>query len=84
MGLIASPGAGGVNGISVAESAYTNGTSATESHRVYVPVLIIGGGPTGLLQAHLLSRLGGKYAGTLRSTKTLDPGAETHSPVIAH
>jgi hypothetical protein len=26
-----------------------------------VPVLIVGGGPTGLLQAHLLSQLGGTF-----------------------
>ena len=28
---------------------------------IEVPVIIIGGGPAGLLQAHLLSQLGGKY-----------------------
>lgn len=28
---------------------------------VDVPVLIIGGGPTGLLQGHLLSKLGGSF-----------------------
>ena len=32
-----------------------------EPARVDVPVVIIGGGPAGLLQAHLLSQLGGKY-----------------------
>lgn len=29
------------------------------SNRVTIPVLIIGGGPAGLLQAYLLSQLGG-------------------------
>jgi ribulose 1,5-bisphosphate synthetase/thiazole synthase len=28
---------------------------------IEVPVLIVGGGPSGVLQALLLSRLGGKY-----------------------
>jgi NADH dehydrogenase FAD-containing subunit len=27
-----------------------------------IPILIIGGGPTGLLLAHLLSELGGQYS----------------------
>ena len=33
---------------------------------VDVPVVIIGGGPTGLLQAHLLSKLGGSLVRSLR------------------
>jgi len=27
-----------------------------------IPILIVGGGPTGLLLAHLLSKLGGQYS----------------------
>ena len=36
-------------------------TVPQESVPVNVPVLIIGGGPAGLLQAYLLSQLGGQY-----------------------
>jgi hypothetical protein len=43
--------------------AHINGSSScrTDATTVDVPVLIIGGGPAGLLQGHLLSRLGGWY-----------------------
>lgn len=34
-----------------------------DSPSVDIPVLIIGGGPTGLFQAHLLSQLGGTLRG---------------------
>lgn len=46
----------------------TSGQTAADSdgNTVDVPVVIIGGGPTGLFQAHLLSQLGGMLA--LRST----------------
>ncbi len=61
-----------------------------ESPSVTVPVVIIGGGPAGLLQAHLLSQLGGTLSmgvqAVLRlmvSSKMLDCGeisGETWSP----
>jgi threonine dehydrogenase-like Zn-dependent dehydrogenase len=37
----------------------------------YVPVLIIGGGPVGLLQALLLSRLGGRFFLTFMMIDTI-------------
>lgn len=45
----------------VLRHADTNGAGQNGYHErePRVAVLIIGGGPTGLLQAHLLSRLGG-------------------------
>lgn len=36
--------------------------TASDLTAVDVPVVIIGGGPTGLFQAHLLSQLGGMFA----------------------
>jgi len=36
--------------------------SMANSKNEYVPVLIVGGGPTGLLLSYLLSRLGGMFA----------------------
>ena len=38
----------------------SNQMRQSDSSCVDVPVLIIGGGPAGLLQAYLLSKLGGK------------------------
>lgn len=50
------------NGIHEALSdSEVNGVHDTAHIDVDVPVLIIGGGPSGLLQAYLLSRLGGMY-----------------------
>ena len=34
-------------------------SSSYETLTIDIPVLIVGGGPAGLLQAHLLSKLGG-------------------------
>jgi hypothetical protein len=59
MGISTFPSAE-TNGVHHGKSEYVNGISTTEARPVDVPVLIVGGGPTGLLQAHLLSRLGGE------------------------
>lgn len=42
-----------------------------ESPSVSVPVVIIGGGPAGLLQAHLLSQLGGTFIAAGQATARL-------------
>jgi hypothetical protein len=39
-----------------------NGTGGTSPRGVDVPVLIVGGGPTGLLMSYMLSQLGGSCA----------------------
>lgn len=39
----------------------TQPSNASNIEDIDIPVLIVGGGPTGLTQAHMLSRLGGKY-----------------------
>jgi 2-polyprenyl-6-methoxyphenol hydroxylase-like FAD-dependent oxidoreductase len=59
MGISTFPSAE-TNGVHHGKSEYVNGILTTEARPVDVPVLIVGGGPTGLLQAHLLSRLGGE------------------------
>ena len=44
------------------DGANLNGAGGqyAEAHDIEVPILIIGGGPTGLLLAFILSRLGGE------------------------
>lgn len=39
-----------------------------DPYSIDVPVLIVGGGPAGLFQAHLLSQLGGHSSSTLLMT----------------
>ena len=51
----------------------TNGNAPSGAahieYTVEVPVLIIGGGPTGLLSAYMLSKLGGSLPPIRRPTK---------------
>jgi ribulose 1,5-bisphosphate synthetase/thiazole synthase len=42
--------------------------TSSNHHHIEVPVLIVGGGPSGLLQAYLLSRLGGAILERYRIT----------------
>lgn len=49
----------GVNGVYVNGVNEEHISSGNTEIAIDVPVLIVGGGPTGLLLAHLLSKLGG-------------------------
>ena len=53
---------------------------------VDIPILIIGGGPTGLLLAHLLSELGGQYSLSLSQLcLTLTPlSQKPHNRALPH
>ena len=74
----------GVNGINTINSDHslTGNVSNPNEHRpVETPVLIIGGGPTGLLMSHLLSRLGVKSTIVERYPERLGaPKAHALSP----
>jgi NADPH-dependent 2,4-dienoyl-CoA reductase/sulfur reductase-like enzyme len=43
-------------------SAETNGWGHGDESAIFVPVLIVGGGPTGLLMGHMLAQLGGLWS----------------------
>lgn len=66
----------GINGLNGAHGLADHVYRPKGTNPVETPVLIVGGGPTGLLLAHLLSRLGGK-----RSDLTL-PHNSTHRFVL--
>jgi ribulose 1,5-bisphosphate synthetase/thiazole synthase len=44
-----------------------DGSASDGTMTIDVPVLIVGGGPTGLLEAHMLSKLGGLKSSGLDS-----------------
>jgi hypothetical protein len=57
---IATDGINMVNGMNGDHGLVDHAHRANKETAVETPVLVIGGGPTGLLLAHLLSRLGGQ------------------------
>jgi hypothetical protein len=60
----------GLNGQHRSQDSASNGVDIID-----VPVLIVGGGPSGLLQAYLLSKLGGKdNSASLECKFSLDLG----------